>query len=270
MGTLSRSPLQIQSYYRPGNSLDDSALEGLINSIQIIAADCFDVLPPYQVMKGTRQALSDKLISLARDDVGIPAGFCSMVFLPVRGVGEVLHLGLTCVRPRFRGRHLTHLLVKKALTRYLFRHNPFGKIWISNCAAVMSSLGNVAMHFERVYPSPFHAGKPGAVHVAIARAIDDHFRDKMYVLPDAVFDPERFVFQGSVKNTVFHKKKIETASHHRKQYLNRFYGRLMDFDQGDEVLQVGYFHLTSVINYYLRQVRMKKMLHVDNPALETF
>ena len=92
----------------------------------------------------------------------------------------------------------------------------------------------------------------------------------MYVLPDAVFDPERFIFQGSVKNTVFHKQKKETASHHRKQYLNRFYSRLMDFDQGDEVLQVGYFHLTSIVNYYLRQIRMKKMLHVDNPALETF
>ncbi len=38
----------------------------------------------------------------------------------------------------------------------------------------------------------------------------------------------------------------------------------MDFNQGDEVLQVGYFHLTSVVNYYLRQVRMKKMLHVAN------
>jgi hypothetical protein len=36
------------------------------------------------------------------------------------------------------------------------------------------------------------------------------------------------------------------------------------------VLQVGYFHLTSIVNYYLRQMRMKKMLHVDNPALETF
>jgi hypothetical protein len=147
MTILSKDPLQIQSFHRPGTFLGDRALAGLVTDIQTIAADCFDVLPPYQAMTGTRQALSDKLISLARDDYGTPAGFCSMVF---------------------------------------------------------------------------------------------------------------------------HKQKKETASHHRKQYLNRFYSRLMDFDQEDEVLQIGYFHLTSVVNYYLRQMRMKKMLHVENPALETF
>lgn len=270
MGKSAHLPLEISTYNRPGQYMNDADLSVLVNAIQDIAFSCFNELPPYQAMKGTREELSDKLISLARDESGRALGFCSMVFLPVPGVGDVVHLGLTCVSPLARGRRLTHMLVKKAITGYLLKQNPFGKIWISNCASVLSSLGNVAMHFENVYPSPFLKKKPGPDHIKIAKAIDAHFRDKMYVLPDAVLDEERFVFRGSVKDTVFHKQKSDLQYYHRKKYLNRFYTGLMDFNQGDEVLQIGYFRLASVLKYYLRQRRMKKMSRIENQTLEAF
>lgn len=261
-------PLKIDVFHRPGQYMDD--LSGLVTAIQDIAFSCFNEIPPYQAMLGTREALSDKLISLARDESGTPVGFCSMVFLPVADVGDVLHLGLTCVHPRARGLRLTHKLVKKAITGYLLRQNPLGKIWISNCASVLSSLGNVAMHFENVYPSPFFKKQPTRTHIRIAQAIDCRFRDKMYVMPDAVLDEKRFVFKGSVRDTVFQKQQGDLAYHHRKKYLNRFYTGLMAFDQGDEVLQIGYFRLASVLKYYLRQHRIKKMNRIENQAVEVF
>ena len=259
----------IEVFQEPGRFLDEESFSGLSGQIRDIAGSCFHTLPQYQAMVGTREALSDKLISIARDeDTGTALGFCSMVFLDVQGGGRVLHLGLTCVRPEARGRRLTHFLVKKALTGYLLKQNPFGKIWISNCAAVLSSLGNVAMHFEGVYPSPFYDRAPSTAHLKIARAIDREFRDKMYVKADAVLDEERFVFRGSVKGTVFHKERDDFSYHHRKNGLNRFYANIMNFEQGDEVLQIGYFRLVSVIRYILRQYRMKKLNRRQKPALE--
>lgn len=259
---------QIEVFEKPGQILGDTPLAELSNDIQDIAKSCFHTLPDYQAMVGTREALSDKLISIARDDAGKAQGFCAMVFLDIEGVGRVLHLGLTCVHPEARGRRLTHFLVKKALTGYLLKQNPFGKIWISNCAAVLSSLGNVAMHFEQVFPSPFYSGTPGGTHLKIARAIDSRFRDKMYVMPDAVLDENRFVFRASVKGTVFHKEKNDLAYHHRKNGLNRFYANIMNFENGDEVLQIGYFRLVSVVKYVLRQHRIKKLNNQREPALE--
>ncbi len=260
---------QIEVFQEPGRVLSDASLESLARDIREIAKECFHELPDYQAILGSRNALSDKLITLARDENGTPQGFCSMVFLDIEEVGRVLHLGLTCVRPGARGKRLTHFLVKKALTRYLFRQNPFGKIWISNCAGVLSSLGNVAMHFEKVYPSPFFARRPGRVHLKIARAIDSRFRQEMYVLPGAVLDEEKFVFRGSVKDTVFHKEKYDLAYHHRKSGLNRFYANMMNFEQGDEVLQVGYFRLVSVVKYILRQYRVQQLNRQhERPALE--
>lgn len=268
MGHPSDAQFQIDVYQKPGQYLDDEAFSTLSRDIRDIAASCFHTMPDYQAMIGTREALSDKLISIARDHTGTACGFCSMVFLNVPDVGRVLHLGLTCVRPEARGRRLTHALVKKALTGYLLKQNPFGKVWVSNCAAVLSSLGNVAMHFEKVFPSPFYPENPGPTHVNIARAIDRHFRDKMYVLDEAILDEERFIFKGSVKNTVFHKEKDDSAFYHRKNGLNRFYANIMNFENGDEVLQIGYFRLISVVRYILRQHRIKKLNQQPRPALE--
>ena len=217
------SPFSIEVYEKPSRYLDQKALLNLNRDIREIAASCFETLPEYQAIVGSREALSDKL---------------------------------------------THLLVKKALTSYLLKQNPFGKIWISNCAAVLSSLGNGAMHFEGVYPSPFHSGSPSNVQLKIAKAIDRYFRDKMYVAPDAVLDERRFVFKGSVKDTVFHKEKDDLAYHHRKNGLNRFYANMMNFENGDEILQIGYFRMVSIVRYVLRQFHMKKLNRQQKTILE--
>jgi hypothetical protein len=62
-----------------------------------------------------------------------------------------------------------------------------------------------------------------------------------------------------VKDTVFHKKKNDLIYHHRKSGLNRFYANMMNFEQGDEVLQIGYFRMISLIKYILRRRRVKQI-----------
>ena len=71
----------IEVYQEPGQTLSDDSIDSLARDIREIAGDCFHELPDYQAIVGTRSALSDKLISLARDENGTPQGFCSMVFL---------------------------------------------------------------------------------------------------------------------------------------------------------------------------------------------
>jgi hypothetical protein len=238
--------------------MDDKRLDFLVKKLREVAGTCFDEVPPYQVMTGTRQELSDKVLSVAwRPDNRI-AGFCSTVLLPVKNVGEVLHLGLTCVRPEDRSSGLTHLLTKKAVAGYLVRHKPLGRLWVSNCAAVLSSLGNVVLHFENVYPSPMAHVKPTANHHRIARAIADDYRDKIFIHSNSVFDERRFVFHGSVKDTVFQKAEEDKRFHHRNGILNGYYRNLMDFDNGDEVLQIGYVSTLTTVKYAYRRRKTRK------------
>ena len=236
---------------RPGAMLSGKEFTELVTGIQCVAGTCFDTLPDYQCLRGTREELSDKVMAVAWREDGRMEGFCSAVLLPIKGVGEVLHLGLTCVRPDARSGGLTHKLTSHLLTRYLLRH-PFQRVWVSNVACVLSSLGNVALHFDDVYPSPLGPRNPSPIHMSIALQIQARFRDKMYIRDTALFDPANFIFRGSVGETVFQKDEKDARFRHRDERLNAYYGSLMDFEKGDEVLQVGTCSLLTLVRYALR------------------
>ncbi len=252
----------------PGRYLSDTKLIPLVKDIRDCATTCFDELPNYQCIKGTREELSDKIISLAYREDGVLAGFCSTVVLPVKYIGKVLHLGLTCVRPEDRGGKLTHKLMTKVLVNYIFRKSPFNKVWISNCACVLSSLGNVAIYFENVFPSPFGSKEPSFKHHLIANTINTLYREKMYILPDAKFDYNNFVFRGSVINTPFQKSTSDRQYNHRFGFSNNYYNNIMNIDKGDEVLQIGTVSAFSLIKYFHRLKRIKRMKSIQLPAYE--
>ncbi len=248
----------IELLHRPGRRLSDAALAKLVAELREVAADCFDELPDYQCLRGTREELSDKVIALARCADGRLAGFCSAALLGVPGVGEVLHLGLTCVRADQRSGGLTHRLTSTLTVRYLLTHRPLSRVWVTNVACVLSSLVNVGRHFDDVFPSPEGPELPTTTHRRIAEAVDALYRDKIYIRPDATFDRESFVFRGSVRETVFQKDEHDARYRHRDARANRFYGERMDFERGDEVLQIGSMSLLTGLRYLRRRRTAKK------------
>ena len=237
--------------YRPGHNLGDKEITELVRNLHQVGQSCFDELPTYQVFKGTREAFSDKVLALAWDGETL-VGFCSELILKVDGIGEVLHLGLTCIRPEYRSSGLTHRLTSKATMCYLLRSGRLlGKIWVTNCAAVLGSLVNVYLHFDSVYPSPARDACPSAIHLKIAEAIDRFYREDIYIHSSAVFDPQSFLFKGSIKDTPFEKAEDDRRFHHRNTDHNNYYRNLISFENGDEVLQVGYANLFTYMNHFV-------------------
>jgi len=249
---------QVEFIYRPGRTLAEDRQRRLVAELRDCAATCFDEIPDYQVFRGTKDELNDKVITVAWRPDGKIAGFCSAALLPVEGKGDVLHLGLTCVRPDNRSGGLTHTLTSRVLVQYLVQYRPFSKVWVSNVACVLSSLGNVAMHFEEIYPSPFGSERPSPDHMEVARSIDYYYRDKIYIAGDSRFDAAAFVFRGSVKDTCFQKGDDDQRFFHRDRELNEFYQNLMSFDNGDEVLQVGYVTLMIYVKYAAKKLLPKQ------------
>lgn len=259
---------KIEFYFRPGLTLSAQACYQLSHELRTIAASCFSELPEYQCLTGNRQSLENKVITVARAADGTAVGFCSAVLLPVYGIGEVFHLGLTCVSPYARSGGLTHRLTARGLTQYVLRHNPFGKTWISNVACVLSSLGNVAMYFENVYPSPFGLKQPSTKHIQIAKAINLYYRKEIYIHNHAQLDLENFVFRGSVEGTVFQKAANDKRYDHRLDWLNNYYANLMHFEQGDEVLQIGYVTLLTAVKHKLKRKQPQPDTHIALPGAE--
>ena len=208
--------------FYPGRYMDKTSREKLVEELQTVAAECFCEAPSYQALSGRKEELDRAVICTSRNEEGRLMGFCSALALPVENIGNVLHLGLTCVHPDARGMNLTHHLTSKLLLKYLFKESMFKETWISNCACVLSSLGNVAMYFEELYPSPYGVAKPAQRHMKIADAIDKHYRDSIAINDSAVFNSEKFVFEGSVDGTVFEKDSNDERYHHRDPSMTEF------------------------------------------------
>ncbi|MBX7149824.1 hypothetical protein K1X76_12205 [bacterium] len=258
---MTKQSYHISYLYRPGLKLSAEEACTLNSELALVAKECFEEIPDYQCLKensDARDTLKDKIITIARRANGSMAGFCSAVLLPVPGVGDVLHLGLTCTHPADRHAGLTHELTSKLIINYLVRGFKFKKIWISNVACVLSSLGNVAMHFENVYPSP-HGVYRSNIHQHIARIIDQEHRDKAYIQSEAVFDAARFVFRKSVKGTVFQKDEMDKRYWHRNPELNNFYRSILNFDDGDEALQIGQVGIFTPLKYFWKKKISKKL-----------
>lgn len=246
-----------QVHFYPGKTMSDEQLSKLVSELRDVASSCFDEVPSYQALTGKREELSRAVICVARDRLGRMRGFCSALVLPVESVGNVLHLGLTCVHPSTRGKRLTHKLSAKLLLKYLLKESPLTETWITNCACVLSSLGNVALYFEELYPSPYGAEVPSITHVNIAKAVDKHFRDPIAINKDAQFNLETFVFEGSVDGTSFQKDGEDKRFHHRNRKITQYYQNILNFENGDEVLQVGKVSLLTFPKYILKTAKLK-------------
>lgn len=237
--------------YRPGRWMMDGELSSLSAEVTALGRRCLEPLPAYQVFLGTREAFSDKVITTARDPAdGRLLAFCSCVLLPMP-VGQVLHLGLTCVDPSLRGSRLSNTLANRLILRYFVTRRQLRRVWMTSVACVLSVLGNVARNFRNAYPTPWQH-RPFADEVmVIADTFDRHYRAVAHVQPEATFDRDAFVFRGSGRGTAFQKDGDAVEFHHRDPALNAFYRDRLRFEDGDELLQVVSFDLRDVVRYQL-------------------
>ena len=256
--------LQIETIFYPGLTYTDNDLDILTKELRLVASECFDEVPLYQALTGKRDELKRVVLSTARDEKGNLLGFCSSLVLEVPMYGEILHTGLTCVSPKARGKKLTHKLTSKLLIHFLLKESPLSSVWVSNCACVLSSLGNVALYFEDIYPSPFKKKIPNKDYLNIANYISENYREPIAINETAIFNPETFIFEGSVKGEVFEKSSTDARYYHRNRDITNYYKNILNFERGDEVLQIGKVSLLTFPKYLWNTSKRKSTFLYNN------
>ncbi len=249
-----KDKVKFEFYDRPGHVWSEQKLQRYVEELRSVASECFDAIPMYQILTGNREELKRIVLVLARNEDGKAIGFSSSLAIE----RDVLHLGLTCVIPEARKGGMTHKLMSKLVLSYMVRNRIFTKLWITNCACVISSLGNIALNFDNVYPSPISNKEPSRRHIEIARKINKLYREPIAINSSAIFDEKNFVFRESVKGTVFQKQANDKRYHHREEEVTNFYQNIMNFEEGDEVLQVANVSIASFPKYFIKQVSKKK------------
>ncbi|EIM88044.1 uncharacterized protein STEHIDRAFT_138514 [Stereum hirsutum FP-91666 SS1] len=252
------------SYYeRPGLHWSRQQTVTFVDKLREVATLSFgltspDLLPQYQCL--VYDGLNDKIIVVASDPSGHLLGFLSSVLLPIPGLQHpVIHMGLMCARPEALSHGLTQRLTSRLLRGYLTNHVDallgLRKIWFTNTACVCRTLGAIALELDMVYPSPQFPpsnGPPSKTHVLIAETIatSDTLRRALYIPPSSEYDKTTSVFRGSVPGTIFMKEKEDERYHHRDPEITKFYQELMNWENGDEVLQVGMLSVWALVAHW--------------------
>jgi hypothetical protein len=265
----------IECYIRPGLSWSLEKQREFVAELREVAMETFGFaresqLPSYQCLvwpdeAPSRAGLDDKVIAVARERMprsskhrGKMLAFSSAVLFSTHGLpGPVLHLGLTCITPSARSLGLTKVLTARITIQTFVRFTALRreKLWVTNLACVVSSLGSVAHGFDNVWPSPEHPHDPPSdihAHIANFVATSCSMREAMYVSPGCIYDREKSIFQGSVRRTVFMKERDDSRYHYRDRETHSFYDSRIDWRRGDEVLQVCNFSLANLLLFPLR------------------
>jgi hypothetical protein len=254
----SRETQVTRVYERPGLWMSELERSQLVSDLRTIVATLQVASLDYGVIQGTPEALDNTIITIAYDGpTGRPVAFNALSFMSCTLRGEnqtVVHLGLVVIDPTYRAKGLSWVLY--GLTTFLlFMKNRFRPIWITNVTQVPAIIGTVSDGFSQVFPNPLKPTRRSFDHLVLAREIMAKYRHVFGVGPEAEFDEENFVirnaYTGGSDNL---KKTFEQAAKHRLSVVNDFAHAKLDYERGDDILQIGRMDVSSYYRYALHQV----------------
>jgi len=271
--------LQTRIVESPGLSLSQPDLDALVADLRTIAGK---TLPAgsltYGIFSGERERLARAVVTLIREEAtGRPIAFNALSVMDVELDGEpleVTHLGLVMVDPDVQGQGLSWVLYGLT-TLVLFARDGFRPKWISNVTQVPAVFGMVCDTFSDVFPSPDKAfssevatgsreesasnqtstARRSFAHLQLARGIMRDHRAVFGVGEDAGFDEGRFVITDAYTGgSDALKKAYDVAPKHRDEQYNAFCAHALNYDRGDDVLQLGRIDLAGARRYLQREV----------------
>lgn len=243
----------------PGLSLAQDDLDQLVSHLRTVAGK---TLPAgdltYGIFSGERERLSRAIVTLISEEAtGRPIAFNALSVMSVDLDGEpeqVTHLGLVMIDPDVQGQGLSWVLYGLT-TLVLFARDGLRPKWISNVTQVPAVFGMVCDTFSDVYPSTDAAARRSFAHLQLARGIMRDHRAVFGVGGDAGFDEARFVILDAYTGgSDALKKSFDTAPKHREGSYNAWCARELDYDRGDDVLQLGRIDLAGARRYIQRDV----------------
>jgi GNAT superfamily N-acetyltransferase len=238
---------------RPGLWLAAEEQDRLIAEMRRVVGSLGIGELPYGLLSGDRELMKRAILTVIEDrESGRTVAFNAMLALDCTLRGEpvdVIHLGLTAVDPAYRKRGVAWILTGFT-TFILFVKNGLQPYWISNVSQVPSAIGMVCEATSNCYPSPEPKARRTFDHTVLAREIMRRHRAAFGVGPDAEFDDERFVIRNAYTGGSDHlKKRWEEAPLHRDERYNELCRRELDYQRGDDFLQLGQVDLFTLWRY---------------------
>src|SRR5262249_19196686 len=128
-------------------------------------------------------------------------------------------------------------------------------LWVTNVSQVPSAIGSFATYFDATFPG-LGPDRRTPVHYAIAEQLMARHRRAFGVGPEAEFDIRTFVIRNAYTGGSDNLKKSFTdAMRHRRSSYGRLCFDALDYDRGDDFLQVGRYSAIVALRCLARRLR---------------
>ena len=251
--------LETRIVERPGLWMSTAELDTMLTDLRAVAeAATGGGELDYGIFSADRSRLVHSIITVVyRREDRRPIAFNALAVMEVELNGkpqEVVHLGLVMVDPDVRSQGLSWVLYGLTCL-ILFARNQLRPFWISNVTQVPAVIGLVGGNFTGVYPSARPDTRRSFTHLLIARQIMRNHRHVFGVGPEAGFDEDRFVITNAYTGgSDGLKKSFDEAAKHRDDIYNDFCARELDYERGDDILQLGQMDLETASRYLRNSV----------------
>lgn len=249
---------------RPGVWMSEPDIDRLLADVRAVARTTLpDGELEYGILTGDHGHLEKSIVTVLYDrTTKAPVAFNALAVLDTSLHGKpasVLHMGLVMVDPGVRSQGFSWVLYGLTCLVLFFR-NQLRPLWLSNVTQVPAIVGMVTETFSNVYPSPDPEAHRSFEHLLLARQIMADHRFAFGVGPDAGFDEHRFVITNAYTGGSDDlKKTFEAAPKHRDPAYNEFCKRELDYDRGDDVLQLCQLNLETARRFVLKNVPRRSL-----------
>lgn len=263
---------------RPALWMDPRQLEALLADLRVVASRATPGTLSYGVLSNDRDRLASSVITLIRrKSDGAPVAFNALAVMELQ-LGprrvEVLHLGLVLVDPEERTRGMAWVLYGLTCFLLLVRGG-LRPLWVSNVTQVPAVVGMVAESFGQVFPAPALPGRRAPrrslSHLLLARQIMAHQRHIFGVGPEAGFDESRFAITNAYTGgSDGLKKQLTNCAPHRDPAYAAFCAAHLDYERGDDLLQIGVADLPTAFAYLSKSVPRRSLAGLTLVAAGAF
>jgi hypothetical protein len=235
--------LLIHTLLFPGRWMSEIQLSEIKSKIADFTINRIGDLPKYGIFLSGREVWKNRIITMIYEGKsGLLKGFSAMVYCQVN-VGNtiypVLHLGLVVLDRHHSVQHLLLRIYCLPIIYFSFLKE-CKSTWISSVSMEPSIIGAVADYFDHTYPHYLVTLKPDKKKIEIANSFIAVYGNEFGIGPNSIFQEKSFVIEGSCRGP---SDVLRVDFNHAARYIepacNEFCKRTLNYERGDELLQIG-------------------------------
>uniref|UniRef100_A0A7C4GC39 Uncharacterized protein n=1 Tax=candidate division WOR-3 bacterium TaxID=2052148 RepID=A0A7C4GC39_UNCW3 len=220
-----------------------SRLESLCDDLQSVALARLGSVPAYGIFRPGREALANRVVTVVYHQ-DRPVAFSTVMYCPLLLNGSfnpLYQLGL--VVSDSRSRSLLYPLYFIPLT-YILAIRGFQSYRVGSLSTVPKVIGMFADNLADVYPHYSRPGRPPRGAVETASVLLRDFGSELAACSRSEFDPARFtISHGYEGASAVLRRSFADQPKYDVPECNAFCQRILDYERGDDLFQLGRVHL---------------------------